>query len=227
MKDLRMSSYLIIGGTSGLGLDLARSLVDTAHSVIVTGRRDIKEQGIHVRHFELGQTEKLYSQIEEFVNVLPHIDTLIYAAGFLQLGLVTDLSERDIEKMMNVGLISPIYFVQQVLKKQGKLTEFVAITSTSQWTPRLLEPVYTAVKAGLGAFSNSLSLDERVTKTLVAAPAGMDTNFWPEQDKRDPSIMLDSGWVAKAINELRQDSYKYRFARILREPARVEIVETR
>lgn len=80
-----------------------------------------------------------------------------------------------------------------------------------------------------GAFANSLSLDPRVKKTLVAGPAGIATNFWHGTDKKqhDTSRMLSPDWVAKAIDQLRKGDYTYAFARILREPARIELQEIR
>jgi short-subunit dehydrogenase len=113
------------------------------------------------------------------------------------------------------------------LQKQDKLNELVAITSTSGWTPRQREPIYNFVKAGEGHFANAMAEDGRVGKVLVAGPAGMDTAFWRDDPERDKSTMLDPAWVAEQIQQLRQDDYRYRFAKIMREPPRVEIVETR
>src|SRR3989344_3159537 len=112
--------------------------------------------------------------------------------------------------MLHVGLTAPVTILNRILKNQKSLPGFIAITSTSQWTPRLLEPVYTAVKAGLGMFANSLSLDERVGKTMVAAPAGMKTNFWATTDK-DISDMLDPEWVADQMLIQWSDSFKYKY----------------
>ena len=219
---------LIIGGTSGLGLSLAHTLKAT-YSVYVTGRRDFAQDGITFLPLDLSASEGLPARVKKVVDTLPSVDLLIYAAGFFQDGTVTELSEEQIIAMLNVGLNAAVYAVRDVLQKQNALPEFVAITSTSQWTPRLKEPVYTAVKAGLGAFANSVSLDPRVKKTLVAGPAGMATNFWEGTDQtvHDTKKMLDPDWVAEAINEVREGQYAYKFVRILREPARVEEVETR
>lgn len=114
----------------------------------------------------------------------------------------------------------------EVLNHQKYLPGLIAVTSTSQWTPRLREPVYTAVKAGLGMFANSVSLDPAIGKTLVAAPAGMKTPFWKGTDK-DTSDMLDPAWVADQILNLYNDDFKYKYARIMRGPSRVEIMEKR
>src|SRR3989338_6779319 len=128
--------------------------------------------------------------------------------------------------MEDIGLLAPALIVQRIIKKQGSLAGFIAITSTSQWTPRLLEPMYTAVKAGLAMLANSLSLDPRIGKVLVAGPAGMATRFW-ENNPRDMSKMLDPKWVAEQIIQLYADDFEYKFSRIMRDPPRVEIVETR
>jgi hypothetical protein len=41
------------------------------------------------------------------------------------------------------------------------------------------------------------------------------------------SVMLDPKWVAEAIIKEWGESFFYKFARFLRGPARVEVVETR
>jgi NAD(P)-dependent dehydrogenase (short-subunit alcohol dehydrogenase family) len=219
---------LIIGGTSGLGLSLAKKL-SASYDVHITGRRDPSEESLVFHTLDLSSTTTSLATANDLLQELPRIDLLVYAAGFFQDGTVTDLTIDQIDTMLSVGLTNAIYLTRQLLEKQGELPEFIAITSTSQWTPRLNEPVYTAVKAGLGAYANSLSLDPRVKKTLVAGPAGMATNFWNDTDKKahDVSQMLDPDWVADRIIELANDTYSYKFARILRGPARVEVQEVR
>lgn len=218
------STALIVGGTSGLGLELAR-LFSKYHDILITGRSDPKIDTLRFHTLELG-TDSFKQNIDTLMEELPEIDLLLYAAGFFQEGRIDDLSDTDIEQMGRVGLLAPSLLLNRILRKQKKLPGFIAITSTSQWTPRLLEPIYTAVKGGLGMLANSLSLDERVGKVLVAGPAGMSTRFW-ENIPRDMSAMLDPKWVAEEIVKLWQTDYKYKYARILREPRRVEIVETR
>lgn len=218
---------LIIGGTSGLGLSLAKQLTKT-YEVHVTGRRSLNEQDITVHQLDLTDLHDTPQAIEELISQLPQIDLFIHAAGFFQDGTITDITPQQVDEMLSVGLNSAIYATQQLLLKQGDLPEFIAITSTSQWTPRLYEPVYTAAKAGLAAYARSLSLDPRVKKTLVAGPAGMATNFWAGADKsaHDTKKMLDPDWVATEIQNLREGTFRYKFAKILREPARVEVEVT-
>jgi short-subunit dehydrogenase len=220
-------SVLIIGGTSGLGLELAKKFRDAGNEVIVTGRRELDEPGISRQEFELAG-DNLPLRVREFVAGIANVSTLVYAAGYFQEGRITDLSVEQIEEMIDVGGRGLIYFVRELLDKQAGLEELITITSTSGWTPRQKEPVYNFVKAGSGNLSNGLAEDGRIGKVLVAGPAGMATNFW-ENNPRDMSAMLDPAWVAGQIMDLRgaEGEYVYRFAKIMREPARVEIVETR
>jgi len=216
---------LIIGGTTGLGLELAKKYKDGGDTVIVTGRKD-SNSFIEYRPFNMSLPE-LAERIDDFIDKCPHVERLIYAAGYFQEGRITDLRDDEIEEMINVGGRGLIYFVKSVLTKQDELSELITITSTSQWTPRQKEPVYNFSKAGAAHFSNAIAEDGRVGKVLVVGPAGMRTEFWEGIDRDDLDEMLDPAWVADKIIQLSSDKYKYRFARILRQPARVEIVETR
>lgn len=219
---------LVIGGTSGLGLEIGTLLLDQDGAVYVTGRVNrVSATKLRFLQFTIGTDARiLRTDLDHLVASLPHIDLLVYAAGFYEQGRIDELSDEHILTMLNVGETAPMFLLQRLLKKQSGLGGFIAVTSTSQWTPREKEPLYTAVKAGLGKFAESLSLDPRVKKTLVAGPAGMDTGFWDGTSK-DATGMLSPVWVARQTLELWSDSYTYRLARILRNPQRVQILETR
>jgi short-subunit dehydrogenase len=216
---------LVIGGTSGLGLALAKDLQAAGYEVYVTGRREVRLTGLHREVFELTAPD-LPKRIEALVSKLPELDLVVYAAGFFQDGRVTELRDDQIEAMIDVGGRGLIYLMRAVLNKQAKLKELITITSTSQWMPRQYEPIYNFVKAGGALFTAAMAEDGRVGKVLVAGPAGMKTNFWEGTD-RDMTKMLDPAWAADQVMQLRKADYAFRFAKIMRDPARVELVETR
>ena len=219
---------LIVGGTSGLGLEIAKRESEQ-RGVIVTGRHDPDVSFAEYKEFDLAK-ENLSARIGELVLSLPEVGSLVYAAGYFQEGRITDLDDAEIETMMSVGGRALLFFARDILKKQEQLDEVVTITSTSQFTPRELEPVYNFVKAGAGHFTNALSLDERIGKARVIAPGGMNTDFWKDSGK-DTADMLDPAWVAEQVMDLRQKDDAYIFAKIPRTnngmPAHVEIIEAR
>ena len=217
---------LIVGGTSGLGLEIAKLLQGSGDEVIITGRKNPDVKGLQFQKFNLDLGAELSGAVDTFVSALPKIDRLFYVAGFYQEGNLTELEDQAIKNMLDVGINAPIWFVRELLQNQHEISEFVAVTSTSQWVPREKEPVYSATKSALGMFANSVSLDKRVGKVLVAGPAGMNTAFW-RMTGRDTANDNDPVWVAKQIVDALKVDFNYAFVRILRNPARTEVVETR
>jgi len=127
--------------------------------------------------------------------------------------------------MIHIGLTAPALLIQRFKNSSDNPLEIIIITSSSQYTPRELEPMYTATKAGLGMLGASLSLDSEIGRVLVVAPSGMKTPFWGKG--HNTKGYLEPEWVAGQIAEVSCGEFKYRFVKILRDPKRVETVETR
>ncbi len=217
-------NILIIGGTSGLGLELARHYVCEGHTVCITGRVD---PDLHNAQFQTLDISSSSVQLEHDLNQLltrfPLVNTLIYAAGFYQYGPIDALNTEDILTMTNVGLVAPMMLVNKLKHNNNNPLKVMLITSSSQYTPREKETVYCAVKSGLGMFGASLVKDPMVGKVLVAAPSGMRTAFW-KGTENNLLDMLDPVWVAQQVIALSSGGFKYKFAKILRNPARVETI---
>lgn len=220
-------NILIIGGTSGLGLELAKTHHALGFNIFITGRKDPGLPQFQFKPFTIGfNIEDLVIQIDKLVKDLPVIHTLIYAAGYYQEGRIDTLSDEQILQMTNLGLLVPALIIRRLKKlATDKPLKIMIITSSSQYTPREREPIYAAAKAGLGMLGNSLGLDSEIGKVLVVAPSGMNTPFW--KNGQDVFDYLDPQWVAKQITELASGSFKYKCAKIIRNPAKVEIVEVR
>jgi len=221
-----LKNILIIGGTSGLGLELAKIYDALGHTVFITGRKDPNIHNLHFFKLSIDQNnQNLVTQIDELIRNIDKINTLIYVAGYYQEGKIDQLNDKEILEMINTGLTAPAILIQRLKNNPGKPLKVMFVTSSSQYTPRELEPIYTAVKSGLGMLGASLSLDQSIGKVLVVAPSGMKTPFW--NDSHNTSGYLNPTWVAEQIVELSSGPFKYRYAKILRDPERVEIVETK
>ncbi len=145
-------------------------------------------------------------------------------AGYYQEGTVDELTDNDIASMTNVGITAPAMLIRRLKTNPGAPLKVMLITSSSQYTPREREPLYAATKAGLGMLGACLGLDSELGKVLVIAPSGMKTPFWDET--KDTTGYLEPKWVAEKIIELSSGPFKYKYAKILRGPERVEVVET-
>lgn len=190
---------LIVGGTSGLGLEIAKQLSEKGHDVTVTGR--------DINHVPKGLTAIRVDLTEDYRLPNPGFQDVIYAAGFSQIGHITDLSKTGIEEMMEVGQTGYIKLLHRLLVGQGKIDRVAYISSTSGYIPRELEPVYSAAKAGAVMFSKAFAKDEKhVNKVLVFAPSGMRTSFWRDSPEKNIEGFMDPTIVANVIIDLIDDS---------------------
>ncbi len=217
-------SVLIIGGTSGLGLAIARLLHKEGHRVLVAGRKNPHQKGLaHIKLSIGSDTKTLSIDADRIVKYANPIDLFVYAAGFFQKGTLDKLDDAEIKTMVNVGLLAPALILHRILCVQKKLPGIIAITSTSQWIPRREEPVYASVKAGLAMLGHSVSLDSKIGKTLVVGPAGMDTKMLA--GRKRAGTLLNVNWVGEEIIKLYKNNFKFKLVRILRDPPRIELVE--
>jgi NAD(P)-dependent dehydrogenase (short-subunit alcohol dehydrogenase family) len=214
---------LIIGGSSGLGLEIAKRYVSEGHNVCITGRNNPNLESATFVEFQINSdTSSLRRSIDGVVENFPEVNTLVYAAGFYQEGHIDQLTDEEILLMTNVALVAPMLFVQRLKNNNSLPLKVILITSSSEYTPRELEPVYCATKAGLGMFGASLVLDKEIGKVVVIAPSGIATPFWKGTNK-DTSEMLDSCWLADEVIKLSGGEFKYKYARILKNPPRTEV----
>ncbi len=220
---------LIIGGTDGLGFEIAKLLSAQGLRVVVTGRNGekIKETAsLEFIPLSIGTDAcMLGKDIDTLLSTVGHIDTLVYTPGFNQYGKIETLTDDDIVLQLNVTITAFAFLMERLFKQQEVLKNMIVITSTSQISPRPLEPVYAGAKAGLAHLAHSIANDEskRITKTLTVLPAGMNTKLLRQRGIIDTSTLLDPAWVASEIVKYfdLQDVH-YEECLILREPPRVE-----
>lgn len=218
-------NILIVGGSSGLGLDLAKHYVQEGHNVCVTGRHNPGLAGSTYIELNIdADSDHLISCMDNLIESFPKVNTLIYTAGYCQRARIDELSDANIIQMTNIGLVAPMLLVQRLKNNLNTPLKIMLITSSSQYTARETESVYCATKAGLGMLGASLVKDKKIGKVLVVAPSGMKSTFWRNSDF-DTSEMLETCWVADRIVNLSGGQFKYKFAKILRNPQRVVIEE--
>lgn len=221
-----MKHALILGGTSGLGRELAKQL-SSLYEITVTGTgRHEPDPSYGFHKIDLSQPAHLSGRLKKLVEAVAPVDLVVYAAGFAQMGTLDKLSDDDIDAMLAVGLAAPAILVREILLHQGGLDTFIAVTSSSATTPRREEPIYAASKAGLSMLTNSVSLDERISKVVEIAPGGMDTPFWA-QSGVDTEGFLNPSTVASHTLDALSGEFRYKRIVIGRATGEPTIIEQR
>ena len=184
---LENRTILITGGTSGIGLELARQLHRRGNTVIVTGRDQEKLDaakrtlpGVHAFNSDVSDPEAIATLHRNVLARFPALDTLINNAGIMRnLNLNQDRDLHDVTREIEINLSGPVRMVQQFLPhlkaREGAL--IVNVSSGLAFVPLPAAPVYCATKAALHSFTQSLRAQLAGTGVTVIelAPPGVET----------------------------------------------------
>ena len=184
---LEKKTVLITGGTSGIGLALARQLHQRGNTVIVTGRDQQKLDaavralpGLHAFDSDVSDPLAIAALHEQVMTQFPALDVLINNAGIMRnLDLNQDRDLNDVTREIDINLSGPVRMVQQFLPhlrtREGAL--IVNVSSGLAFIPFPAAPVYCAAKAALHSFTQSLRVQLGHTGVTVIelAPPGVET----------------------------------------------------
>ncbi len=184
---LKNKTVLITGGTSGIGLELAKQLISRGNTVLVTGRDpeklDATRQalsGVHVYQSDVSDPEAIAALHDRVLRDFPALDVLVNNAGIMRnLNLNHDRDLQDVTREIEINLSGPVRMVQKFLPhlKTRPNALIVNVSSGLAFIPLPLSPVYCATKAAIHSFSQSLRAQLAGTGVTVIelAPPGVET----------------------------------------------------
>ncbi|MDR5782648.1 SDR family oxidoreductase [Caballeronia sp. LZ065] len=157
-----MPTVLITGCSSGFGLEIARYFLEQDWNVIATmrtPREDILPKSDRLRVIALDVTDP--HSISAAVASAGPIDVLVNNAGIGYLNAVEATPMATAREIFETNTLGTIAMTQAVLPqfRERKSGVVVNVTSTVTLRPLHLLSVYTASKAAVNAFSESLALE--------------------------------------------------------------------
>ena len=196
---IRNDSVLITGGSSGIGLELARLLLERGNTVVIAGRDASKLQDAKSKlpkvipvSGDVSSPESIAALYAVTLREAPAINVLINCAGIMRkIDLQASVSDlKDITREIDTNLNGTIWTTVQFLPhlKRQQRAAIVNVSSGLAFVPMPISPVYSATKAAIHAFT--LSLRTQLTNTRIKvfelAPPGTDTPlFWEDFTKED------------------------------------------
>ena len=202
-------TVLITGGSSGIGLELAKQLLQRGNVVIVTGRDQQRLDataralpGIHTFRSDVANPEAIAALYDSVIAQFPALDTLINNAGImrnLNLNQVRDL--HDVTREIDINLSGPVRMVQQFLPhlKTRARGLIINISSGLAFIPFPISPVYSATKAAIHSFTQSLRVQLAGTGVTVIelAPPGVETPLFRREFEQE--LKGQKGMDVKAL----------------------------
>lgn len=157
-----MPIVMITGSSRGLGWELANKFSDGGYEVILHSRGSVYPMGMVFGGVVVGDLSE--ASTIEALAIVAHdrkIDILINNAGEYLSGNIDELSYDATAKIVGVNLLAPILLTMAVwpVLKRSQLGMVINISSLAGQGGGPGESVYSATKAGLSAFSNTLQFD--------------------------------------------------------------------
>lgn len=192
---------LITGASRGIGRAIAYKFASQGYDLILTCEkseallRDLSDElymtyGINCSYF-VGDLSDA-SSCSALFNSVKSLDVLINNAGISYVGLLSDMTDADWDRVMGVNLNAPFYLSRLAIplflsKHEGKI-----INVTSVWgeAGASMEVAYSASKGGLIAFTKALAKELAPSNIAVNAVSlgMMDTDMnahLSEEEKQD------------------------------------------
>ena len=162
-----MPSALITGGSSGIGLALARALGEDGYDLTLVARRPepleeaASELGAYALPANLGDPDECVRAVAAHAERHGGMDVLVNCAGIGIGGSFADQDTKRIALQVDVNLTATLVVTRESLpllrKSRGRVITLASIAGTIP-TPGLA--VYGATKAALIAWTSSLNREE-------------------------------------------------------------------
>jgi short-subunit dehydrogenase len=181
---------LVTGGSSGLGLVLAKQLAQKGAKLIICSRtsennkaakQELEALGAEVMTFtvDLAETKEVEKMIKKIIAHYGRLDVLINNAGIIQVGRQEEMGISDYEEAMKSNFWAPLYVMQAAIphfreQQEGRIVNITSIGGKVA-IPHLLP--YTASKHALVGLSEGMNaeLKNDNIKVTTVVPFMMQT----------------------------------------------------
>ena len=202
---LENKTILVTGASSGIGKAIAIECAKMGARVVATGRNETRLQETHSL-LEGDQPDYIVADLsvnEDVVDLgtkLSTLDGIVHCAGFTIPKPFNFLNREDVNSVMDVNFIAPIFLTQFLLKnkKINKKSSIVFISSISGvYVSYIAGSLYSASKGAINGIVKGLALElaPKGVRVNSVNPGMVETNI------------LESGVISN--DQLNEDKKKY------------------
>ena len=188
---------LVTGGSSGIGLGIAKRFAHEGARVFITGRHQSQldqavasiggdAAAIQADSSNLGDLDRVFATIRDQTG---RIDVLAVSAGVYEFGTLGDITEEHFDRTFNTDVRGLLFTVQKALSLLSKGSSVILTGSMVSIKGFASCSVYNASKAAVRSFARTwiVDLKGRDIRVIVLSPGYTDTpglsHFMTEEEK--------------------------------------------
>ena len=193
-------TVIITGAAKGIGRAIAE---EKAKELC----QELAKDGCSVIIYKADVTnrQEVDKMVDYVIGTFGNIDVLINNAGISEYKLFTDITQEDMEKMVNVNILGVFNTTQSVLKKSmlsRKDGTIINISSIWGMVGASLEVAYSTTKAAIIGMSKALAKElapSNITVNVVA-PGAISTDMISSLSKEDLEVLKEEIPLGKIGN---------------------------
>ena len=208
-------TILITGGSAGIGLAFALKFAELGNEVIVTGRRQTvldkvkaKHPNLHTIQSDVADPAQIAALAARVKAEFPRLDVLMNNAGImLYKNLKTpaaDLAGLTAEMNINVGGVIGMTsaFIDILTANKGTV---INVSSALAFVPLPAAPIYSATKAAIHSYTQSLrfQLEETGVEVIELMPPAVKTDMTAEISEGGGSVIITDELVKQSFASLK------------------------
>lgn len=213
------NTILVTGGGSGIGRALAEAFHAEGNTVIIAGRRKAlldavvaANPGMASAVLDIDSSAAIASFAETMRREWPGLDVVIHNAGIMRAEAMRPDPLRkdgvaDAEAMVTTNLLGPIRLnaaLLPLLERQARAT-IITVSSGLAFVPLASTPTYSATKAALHSYTQSLRYQLRETAIAVKEliPPYVQTELMGPAQASDPRAMPLADFIREVMEIIR------------------------
>jgi 3-oxoacyl-[acyl-carrier protein] reductase len=210
--NLEGATALVTGGSSGIGLAIAKTLIDAGAKVAITGRDEkrlnstARSIGAHPIHADVGKEADVLRTYSELFREFDHLDILVNNAG---VGVLKPLAEMDLgsfERVFATNVTGAMLMGREAAKHfiQRSSGHIVNIGSTAALRGAARGTAYYASKFALRGMTECWRTELRPfnVRVILVNPSEVLTEFYAtaglQQNMQNPTKLRGED-IAQAV----------------------------
>lgn len=206
------NTLLITGGGTGIGRALAEAFHALGNKVIISGRRAgplaevvAANPGMEYRTVDIADGEAVKQFAAELTARFPDLNAVIHNAGIMKPESLAGAPDylATAEETIAINLLGPIRLTAALLPhlKGRPDAAILTVSSGLAFVPLVLTPTYSATKAAIHSYSQTLRQQLRDTgiEVIEIAPPYVQTELMGPGQAVDPRAMPLADFIAEVM----------------------------